>query len=241
MVKVLAINSSPNMNKGNTDMLLTPFIEGMTGAGAEVELLYTKKLKINPCQGEYACVMKTPGKCFQNDDMQMLIPKLGEADIWVFASPVYWENIPGPMKNLIDRTVPLMFPALELRDGHCRYPVREGVKHGKLVLISTCGWWEMDNFDLLISQMKGLCKNLEREFAGALLRPHGALKQMVEMGMPLDDIFEAAKDAGRQLVEEDKISTENLTTISRELVTLEMFVEFAKQEAQRMMEEAEGK
>ena len=104
MVKVLAINSSPNMNKGNTDMLLTPFIEGMKEAGAGVELLYTKKLKINPCQGEYACVMKTPGKCFQNDDMQMLIPKLGEADIWVFASPVYWENIPGPMKNLIDRS-----------------------------------------------------------------------------------------------------------------------------------------
>ena len=241
MVKVLAINSSPNMNKGNTDMLLTPFIEGMKEAGAGVELLYTKKLKINPCQGEYACVMKTPGKCFQNDDMQMLIPKLGEADIWVFASPVYWENVPGPMKNLIDRTIPLMSPALELRGGHCRYPVREGVKHGKLVLVSTCGWWEMDNFDLMVAQMKGLCANLEREFAGALLRPHGALKQMVEMGMPLDDIFEAAKDAGRQLVEEDKISTENLTTISRELVTLEMFVEFAKQEAQRMMEEAEGK
>jgi multimeric flavodoxin WrbA len=241
MVKALAINSSPNMNKGNTAMLLTPFIEGMTKAGAKVELLYTKKLKINPCQGEYACVMKTPGKCFQNDDMQMLIPKLGEADIWVFASPVYWENVPGPMKNLIDRTVPLMFPALELRDGHCRYPVREGVKHGKLVLVSTCGWWEMDNFDLMVAQMKGLCKNLEREFAGALLRPHGALKEMVEMGMPLDDIFEAAKNAGRQLVEEDKMSTENLTNISRELVTLEMFVEFAKQEAQRMMEEAEGK
>ena len=76
-MKVLALNSSPMMGKGNTALILTPFLDGMREAGAEVELFYTKKLKINPCQGEFNCWLKTPGVCWQNDGMQMLIPKLG--------------------------------------------------------------------------------------------------------------------------------------------------------------------
>jgi multimeric flavodoxin WrbA len=40
-MKVLAINSSPRMGRGNTALILNPFLEGMKGAGAEVELFYT--------------------------------------------------------------------------------------------------------------------------------------------------------------------------------------------------------
>jgi len=53
--------------------------------------------------------------------------------------------------------------------------------------------------------MKAFCKNLSAEFSGALLRPHGqAMPSMLEMGVPIGDIFEAAKEAGRQLVLEQK-------------------------------------
>ena len=50
-MKVVAINSSPNMDKGNTALILDPFLEGMREVGADVELFYTRKMKINPCQG----------------------------------------------------------------------------------------------------------------------------------------------------------------------------------------------
>ncbi|KKK41898.1 hypothetical protein LCGC14_1640590 [marine sediment metagenome] len=49
-MRVIAINSSPKMDKGNTALILNPFFEGMKNAGAEVELFYTNKLNINPCQ-----------------------------------------------------------------------------------------------------------------------------------------------------------------------------------------------
>jgi len=52
-MKVLAINGSPMMGKGNTALILAPFLQGMEEAGAEIDLFYTKKLKINPCQGEF--------------------------------------------------------------------------------------------------------------------------------------------------------------------------------------------
>jgi len=131
-MKVLAINASPRMEKGNTALILSPLLEGMRWAGARVELFYTRKLNIKPCTGEFDCWIKTLGECYQKDDMQMLYPKIHEADIMVFATPVYMDGVNGSMKNLIDRTLPRVEPFFELRDGHCRHPLREGIKSFKI-------------------------------------------------------------------------------------------------------------
>ncbi len=241
-MKVLAFNSSPMMGKGNTALILNPFLEGMREAGAEVELFYTKKLKINPCQGEFNCWLKTPGKCWQKDDMDMLRPKMGEADVWVLATPLYVDGMTGPMKNLIDRIIPLVQPFFELRDDHIRHPAREGSNRGKMVLVSNCGFWEMDNFDALLVHVKALCKNGNREFAGALLRPHGgALRPMLEIGGLVEDVVEAAREAGRQLVRDGKISTETLNTVSRELMSREDYIQVANQNFQKALDALEKK
>ncbi|RZN68128.1 MAG: flavodoxin family protein [Candidatus Methanolliviera hydrocarbonicum] len=225
-MKVLALNGSPRMKKGNTALILDPFLEGMREEGAEVELYYTKNLKINPCQGKFICWTKTPGKCWQKDDMQMLLPKICEADILVLGTPVYLDSVSGPIKNVMDRMIPLVHGTIEMRDGHCRHPLREECKRGKVVLVSNCGFWEIDNFDPMIVQMKAWCKNTSREFAGALIRPHGeGLRPAMKMGLPVDEIFDAAKEAGRQLVKEGKMSLETLKIVSRELMPLEMYVQ----------------
>jgi multimeric flavodoxin WrbA len=230
------------MDKGNTALILGPFLDGMKEAGAEVELFYTKKLKIGPCQGELNCWLKTPGKCFQKDDMAMLLPKMGEADIWVFATPVCVDGGTGQMKKVMDRGVPMVQPFFELREGHCRHPLREGTRDGKIVLVSTCGFWEMDNFDPLLVHMKAFCRNTGREFSGALLRPHGpALGAMMKMGEPVRDVLEAAKEAGRQLVTEGGISPETLSIVSRELLPLEVYVQRANQHFQHALDLLESR
>ncbi|MBC8511929.1 MAG: flavodoxin family protein [Dehalococcoidia bacterium] len=239
-MKVLAFNSSPRMDKGNTALILNPFLDGMREAGAAVELFYTKKLNINPCQGCFTCWLKTPGVCFQKDDMQMLHPKLREADITVLATPLYVDGMTGSMKNLLDRLIPLVQPFIELRDGHCRHPLREGRKSGKVVLVSNAGFWEMDNFDPLLVHMKAICKNMGTEFAGALLRPHGEiLKPLMEMDRSPDDVFEAAREAGRQLVEEGKMSPETLSIVSRELAPRESYLRGANRVFQQALDALE--
>jgi multimeric flavodoxin WrbA len=241
-MKVVAINSSPNMDKGNTALILGPFLEGMGEAGADVELFYTRKMKINPCQGEFNCWLKTPGKCFQKDDMQMLLPKLTEADVLVLATPLYVDGVTGPMKNLLDRIIPLAQPFFELRDGHCRHPGRDGSRGSQLVLVSNCGFWEMDNFNPMLVHMEAVSKNMGREFAGALLRPHGpALMGMMEMGAPVDDILDAAKEAGRQLVEDGRMSFETLKSVSRELLPLQMYLEIVNKRFQEELDAIEKK
>jgi multimeric flavodoxin WrbA len=239
-MKVIAFNGSPYMDKGNTALILNPFLKGMKDSGAEVELFFTYRMKINPCRGESNCMFKNPGRCFQQDDMNALYPKLN-ADIIVFATPLYWFGASGSMKNLMDRMIPIGLPLLELRNGHSGHPLREDkrVKGGKLVLVSSCGFWEIDNFDALVMQMKILSHHLDREFAGSLLRPHGpVLKMMLNMGIAVSDVLDAAEEAGCQLVKEGKISDLILNTISRELVPLDAYIQGANQGVNQMLNKA---
>jgi multimeric flavodoxin WrbA len=235
-MKVLAINSSPMMEKGNTALILDPFLTGMKEEGAEIEVLYTKRLKVNPCQGEFNCWFKKPGNCFQDDDVRLVRPKFGQADLWVLATPLYVDGMSGSMKNLLDRMIPLLEPSIELRDGHCRHPLREGVKAGQVVLVSTCGFPEMDNFDALLSHVKAACRNLNRKFAGAVLRPSGPiLRVLVDMGAAPEDIFAAARDAGRQLVRDGVMAAGTLDVVGRELVPRDMFIEQANQHIRQLL------
>lgn len=225
-MKVLAFNASPLMEKGNTALLMTPFLEGMREEGCEIELFYTCRLRVKPCLGDRACWTKTPGKCVQNDDVKMLLPKIQRADVIVFATPVYVDGMSGTLKNLIDRLIPIVEPYFVTQDSHCRHPPRKPHKHSKVVLVSNCGFWEMDNFEPLVTHMQAICKNTCWEFTGALLRPHGeALGYMVRRGIPVQDIFDAAKNAGKELVKTGRISEENMKTVSRNLVPLETYVE----------------
>lgn len=227
-MKILAINSSPKKERGNTALLLDAFLEGAKEVGAEVDLVYTRDLDLKPCLGDLGCWLKKPGECLQKDDMQQLLPRMRDADVWVLATPLYFDGMSGPMKNLMDRSIPLAEPFFEVIEGHCRHPLRQGVKGGKLVLLSTCGFWERDNFDPLVTHVKAICANAQLEFAGALLRPHGAgLRQMRKAGLPMNDVFEAAKEAGRQLVRDGKLSPETLDTVSRELLPRDMYIQLA--------------
>ena len=242
-MKVIAFNSSPNMDKGKTSLILKPFLEGMEEAKAGVELFYTRKIKINICTGEINCWFKNPGRCYQKDDMNILYPKLREADILVFASPIYWDNINGPMKNLIDRmALPLNGIAYEIRNGHSRLNLPKEFKPKKVVLVSSCGLWEMDNFDPALAYFKAFCRTANYEFAGALLRPHAnaltRLSNTMESDTGIPDIFEAAKEAGRQLVNHGKVAGEIFNTISKELIPLEDYINSMNQYFQQAAAEA---
>jgi multimeric flavodoxin WrbA len=237
-MKVLAFNSSPNMENGNTALILNPFLKGMKEAGAETEVFYTKKLKINPCLGDISCVIKTPGKCIQQDDVQAISPKLEEADIIVFATPLYFDGMTTTMKNLIERLfLPTGTPFLELRHGRVRHPMRRRAKKAKIVLVSNCGFWEKENFEPLVAHVKAMCENVNLEFAGALLRPHGpTFGMLLKSGAPVQDVSEAAEEAGRQLVNEGKISEETLSVVSRELISLEDYVKTYNQGIRQFVE-----
>ena len=71
-MKVLALNSSPRGGgQSKTEMMLTPLVEGMRDAGAEVEVANLREKKIKNCIGCFTCWTKTPGECVHKDDITL--------------------------------------------------------------------------------------------------------------------------------------------------------------------------
>ena len=94
------------------------------------------------------------------------------------------------------------------------------------MLVSSCGFWELDTFDPLISHMKAISLNTGGRYAGALLRPHAEfLRPLMEKGTKLDDLFEGAREAGYQLVKEGKMSEKSLQKVSRKVIDQKTYVE----------------
>jgi hypothetical protein len=157
--------------------------------------------------------------------MQVLLPKFHDADLWIFASPIYCDGINGSMKTLIDRLIALMQPFTELRAGRCRHPLRDDVKRGKVVFVSSAAWWKMENFDPMIAYFQAFCNNFDREFTGALLRPHSVAMVPLRKERVFFDISAAAKKAGNEIITQGKISQDCLTIISQELMPQDVYID----------------
>lgn len=104
MKKVLIITSSLR-GRSNSDILAAAFAEGAREAGHEVTEISLKGKNIGFCRGCLAC-QKT-GRCVIADDARPICDAVKDADVLVFASPVYYYSISGQLKALLDRLNPL--------------------------------------------------------------------------------------------------------------------------------------
>ena len=100
MKKVLIITAS--LRKGsNSDMLAEYFKDGAVSVGNVVETVSLKDKKIGFCKGCFAC--QKIGKCVIADDANEITDKIAEADVVVWATPIYYYEMSGLMKTMIDR------------------------------------------------------------------------------------------------------------------------------------------
>lgn len=104
MSKVLVIDTSLRA-KSNSDILAARLVEGAKSVGHEVEQISLKGKEIKFCVGCLAC-QKTQ-KCVQKDDAVEIAGKVKDADTLVFVTPIYYYEMCGQMKTLLDRLNPL--------------------------------------------------------------------------------------------------------------------------------------
>ncbi len=236
-LKILALNSSPRKDRGGTALLLNTLLEGAKEAGAEIDLIYVEDLKVNSCRGCFTCWVKTPGQCVHKDDMVDLLTKHQMADVIILATPVFCDGMTSTLKAVLDRSIPLVHPFFEVRDDHCRHPPLGDRRMNKVVLVSVSGFTELDNFDPLVAHVKAYCKNLGSEFVGAILRPIGAQLQVFkQMGIQVDDIFKAIKQAGKELVQAGTIRPDTQNIISREIVPRDEYIKAINTSFQRQLD-----
>ena len=101
MMKKILIILGGGRKKGNTAQLVDAFMKGAMEAGHATELISLNQLQVNGCIGCNACRYGKP--CVQKDDFNSLVPKILEADLLVFASPLYFWTISSKIKAFIER------------------------------------------------------------------------------------------------------------------------------------------
>ena len=147
-MKIAILNGSPR--KENTDAMVQAFAEGAREAGHEVEILHVGRMKIAGCMGCMYCKTKGEGVCVQKDDLEKIMPAYKEADLIVFASPIYYFTMTAQIESAIQRVFCIGKPA----------------KAKKVALLLSSG--SPGVYDAAIAQMNGYCAYTGIELAGVI-------------------------------------------------------------------------
>ena len=114
MAKNILVISSSLRARSNSEALADAFIEGAQAAGNKVEKVMLKGKKLGFCLGCLSCV-KTH-KCVIKDDAAAIVEKMLHADVIAFATPVYYYEMSGQLKTMLDRANPLFTMDYAFRD-----------------------------------------------------------------------------------------------------------------------------
>ena len=179
MSKVLIISTSLR-GGSNSEFLARECEKGAKEAGNEVEFISLKQKEIKYCIGCLSC-QKTE-KCVIKDDVPEIMEKVKNADIIVFATPIYYYEMSGQMKTLLDRLNPLYPTDYKFKKV---YMIATAAEDGDFVFekaYSGLGGW-VDCFEK--AELCGLVTG------GGIDKPNGAenhkyaVKRAYEMGINL--------------------------------------------------------
>lgn len=110
---VLVISTSLRRNS-NSHALAEEFAKGAKEAGHQVELISLIGRQIEYCVGCLSC--QRTGQCVIEDDANLIAEKMLKADVVCYATPIYYYEMSGQMKTLLDRMNPLFSADYKFRD-----------------------------------------------------------------------------------------------------------------------------
>ena len=141
-----------------------------------------------------------------------LFPKWQEADLVVYATPLYFHTMNAAMSTFRERTLPAIQPFFDQDDnGKTFHPLRKRVPAA--VWLSVCGFPDDSEFNALSDYVNGT-RHKDVTIVAEIYRT--AAESMMESFAKekTTDILEATTQAGREIVESMKISpvTYSITT-----------------------------
>ncbi len=143
MNHILVLEGSPR--EGNTSTVVDWVLAGLR-RGNKVTRVKLRELNIHPCQECFTCMDTKKGAgCAQDDDMLELYDKLVDADLVVWASPIFCWNVTAQTKTALDRCFALLTG-------------EDLLKNSKWALVLTAGGDEFDGADLAVAMFSRLSR-----------------------------------------------------------------------------------
>ena len=177
--KIVVISSTPRIN-GNSEILSKEFIKGAKESGNDATLISIRDLNLKFCIGCLYC--QSNGKCVLKDDMNNLYNSISEADVLVFATPIYYYGISGQLKTFLDRLNPLFNRNNKFKD---------------VYLLCTAAENEQETYERAVSCLQGWVdcfegvKIKETLFVGdvtapkEILKKHDGLERAYNLGLSI--------------------------------------------------------
>jgi multimeric flavodoxin WrbA len=186
--KILAIYGSPR-SKGNTTILLDHAVEGAVDAGAQVEKIVLRDLKMSPCLEIYGC--KETGKCVIQDDFQKVYDQLLDCQGLMLASPIFFYTVSAHTKILMDRCQSLWVKKYWID----KIPYGQSNPERKGLFISVGATKGKRLFDGTLLTIKYFFDVLDTELWKALLyRGLDAEEDILKHPEYLQEVYEAGKE-----------------------------------------------
>lgn len=135
---VLVISSTLRKN-GNSEILALEFLKGAKDNGNNVEFVSLQDKEIKFCKGCLAC--QKLGECVIKDDSNDIVKKMKNADVIAFATPIYYYELSGQLKTLLDRGNPMYGSDYKFREVYFLATAADTNLHAANIAINSIKGW----------------------------------------------------------------------------------------------------
>ncbi len=234
MIKIIAINGSHSGKKGYTHFLIEKLFKGSIEEGAVCEEIALAELNINLCKGCGICnTEKHLQKCIyeEKDDIAMIFNKMREADIIIYATPIYVFNMTGLMKMFLDR----MNATGNSKDfrlsesGLFFHYINKDIYSKPFVTLICHDNFENESSKNVVSYFKTFSRFVDAPQIGTIIRRSGKLtgygkdKEKEREFPKILESHKAIELAGKELVTKGKISKRTQRTANMDIFPIPFF------------------
>jgi putative NADPH-quinone reductase len=233
-MKIIAINASHRGEKGHTYFLIKKIFQGASADKATCEVITLAALTINRCLACGRChTEKSRLHCVHDDkdDVRGVFQKMAEADLIIYATPVYVFGMSGLLKTFMDR----MYATGDIFDlrlserGLLFHHVDRAICSKPFVTLVCCDNLEDETPRNVLSYFRTFSRFMDAPQVGVLVRNGGRLSGYghnpnLEKKVPkIVEVYAAYEQAGRELATEGRIRRATQRRANREIVPAPLF------------------
>ncbi len=239
-MKILAVNASYRGERGQTQHMLDLLLDGARQAGAVCESLPLAALKIHHCLGCNHCQQNArlvetryEVQCIyaEKDDVHMIFEKMKQADLIIYATPVYIFHISALLKTLLERFYGVCYSGAlrATKTGLMFHPVDRSLMSKPFVTLIVCDNLEDETPKNTLSYFRTFSKFMEAEQVGVLVRNAGMLSgygknpEAAKRFPRLNQVYNAYRQAGRELANIGRILRATQQCANQEIIPVPFF------------------
>ncbi len=234
-MKILAINGSHRGKKGYTQFLIDTFFKGAQKSGAQCHTIVLKDQHIKTCLACRVCHKKEHYlRCIYDDkdDVKTIFHQMREADILIFATPIYIFQMTGLMKIFLDRITSTCDSSILAmsKNGLFFHHIDQQLLAKPFVLITTQDNLENETSQNVHDYFNTFSRFLDAPFLAHIRRKSGALvghgknKAQEKQYPQISTIYRFIEKAGNELARNQKIKKSTLKQCNQSIINMPLFI-----------------